>query len=205
MHETEPTRTSDEQVSERNEQRDTRPNEGPPRVYIASLSDYNAGRLYGKWIDAAVNEDDLHGAVESMLAVSPTPGAEEFAIHDYEGFGPLRLGEYESLETVSRVARGISEHGPTYAHWAALTGASDAETLERFEDAYRGHWDSVEAYAESLLDDLGANSFIDEAVPEYLQPYVKLDIAGFARDLEYGGDITISEGDGGTYVFGSNW
>ena len=39
-----------------------------------------------------------------MLARSPMPGAEEWAIHDYEGFGPLRLGEYEDLGTISQIA-----------------------------------------------------------------------------------------------------
>ena len=69
-----------------------------------------------------------------------------------------------------------------------------------FEEVYRGHWESVTAYAEDFLDLLGANRYIEE-VPEYLQPYVKLDVEGFARDLELGGDIITSVGDGGVYVF----
>ena len=96
-----------------------------PRIYVASLSDYNAGRLHGAWIDAAVEPDVLTESINDMLRTSPEPGAEEWAIHDYEGFGPLRLGEYESLTTVSTIAQGIAENGP-----ASLTGrASSAPAI----------------------------------------------------------------------------
>jgi antirestriction protein len=172
-----------------------------PRIYAASLSDYNAGRLVGAWLDAAVEAGELAAGVQAMLASSPTPGAEEWAIHDYEGFGPLRLDEYESLETVASVARGIAEHGPAFAHFAALVGPSDSDELARFDDAYLGHAESLTAYAEALLDDLGYRSQIEAAVPEHLQPYIRFDIEGFARDLELSGDITTSDGDGGVYVF----
>ncbi len=136
-----------------------------------------------------------------MLAGSPTPGAEEYAIHDYENFGPLKLGEYESIETVARFARGISEHGVAYAHWAALVDERSPEALGHFEDAYRGHFDSLVDYAAQLFDDFGYNDLIETIVPEHLRPYVRIDIEAFARDLELSGSVTTSEGDGGVYVF----
>ena len=172
-----------------------------PRIYIASLSDYNAGRLHGAWIDAAADSEELAQSIQAMLKTSPEPGAEEWAIHDYEGFGPLRLEEYESLETVSGIALGLAEHGPAFAHWAALIDTNDREALGRFGDAYLGHWDSLTAYAEELLDDLGVYRQIEEALPEHLQPYVMIDVEGMARDMELGGQITTSEGDGGVYIF----
>jgi len=172
-----------------------------PRIYVASLSDYNDGRLHGSWIDAAQEPDELDRAVGAMLSRSPISGAEEFAIHDYENFGPLRLSEYESLETVSRIATGIAEHGPPFAHFAALVDSNDVDELDGFEDAYLGHFVSVQDYAEYLLDDLGYEELIDRTVPEHIRPYVHLDVEGFARDLELSGDVTASEGDGGVYVF----
>ena len=136
-----------------------------------------------------------------MLRTSPGPGAEEWAIHDYEGFGPLRLEEYESLETVSAVALGIAEHGPAFAHWAALIGTNDNESPAHFEDAYLGHWDSLTAYAEEFLNDIGVYRQIEESLPDHLQPYVTIDVEGMARDMEFGGQITTSEGDDGVYIF----
>jgi antirestriction protein len=174
-----------------------------PQVYVASLSDYNDGRLHGAWVNATQEPDGLHEDVTTMLARSPMPGAEEFAIHDYEGFGPLRLSEYESLGTVSLIAKGIAEHGPAFAHWAALVGTNEPDVLAEFEDHYEGHAASVEAYAEQLLEDMGFGSDFDLAgqLPASLQPYVRFDVEGFARDLELSGDIMTSEGDGGVYVF----
>jgi len=83
-----------------------------PRIYVACLAAYNNGRLHGAWIDANQSADDIAAEVQTMLAASPEPGAEEWAIHDYEGFGELRLSEWESFERVASIAAGIAEHGP---------------------------------------------------------------------------------------------
>ena len=174
------------------------------RIYVASLSDYNDGRLHGTWLDANTTPDELNAGILAMLARSPTPGAEEWAIHDFEGFGPLRLGEYESVDTISQIGRGIAEHGAAYAHWANLCGTSDREELARFDDFYLGHWNSTADYAEELISDLGIDRIIEDHVPEPFQGYVSVDSDGFARDLEYSGDIAASDGDGGVYLFDQN-
>lgn len=188
-------------VAKAQEERDPR---SATRIYVASLSDYNDGRLHGTWLDAEAEPDELNDGIQAMLAGSPMGGAEEWAIHDYEGFGPLRLGEYESVATISQIGQGIAEHGAAYAHWASICGTDDRDELARFDDTYLGHWPSIGEYAENLLDDLGINDAIEHAVPESLQPYVTVDVDGFARDLEYSGDVTSSEGDNGVYLFDQN-
>lgn len=174
-----------------------------PRVYVASLADYNAGRLHGEWVDLD-DAQDLGERVQAMLRRSPEPVAEEWAIHDYEGFGPLHLDEYESLDTVAMLAQGIRQHGPAFAHWVALEGATTGDLLARFEDAYLGHWESIEAFAESLFDDFGYQQILDQIIPEQLQPYVRFDAEAWARDLDLGGDITTSQADRGVYVFNAH-
>lgn len=57
-----------------------------PRIYVACLAAYNNGILYGKWIDADQDADSIRLEIQIMLAGSPVPRAEEWAIHDYEGF-----------------------------------------------------------------------------------------------------------------------
>lgn len=167
---------------------------------MASLSDYNTGILHGSWIDADQDLEGLEEAVTDMLARSPTPGAEEFAVHDFEGFGDYRVEEYESLDWINRIASGIAEHGPAYGAWAERCGHNEDE-LGRFDEAYLGQWSSVEKYAEELLDDLGYLSAVDEAVPDMLRPYVQVDIEGFARDLELSGDLTVVEHSFGVWLF----
>jgi len=173
-----------------------------PRIYVASLSDYNAGRLHGAWIDAAQEPDELLGDIDRMLSASPTRGAEEWAIHDYEGFGGLRLSEFESMGMVSLIARGVVEHDVAFAAWAAHVGTTDTEVLNRFEDAYLGEWSSLEAYAEELLSDLGYDRLLDEVIPEPLRPYVAIDVAGFARDLQLSGDVSVvDQPSGEVWIF----
>lgn len=170
-----------------------------PRIYVASLADYNAGRLHGRWIEAAQDPDDLQREIDAMLAESLEPHAEEWAIHDFEDFNGLHLGEWENLDHVSQVANGIKEHGIAYAHWATLV--SDDEELDQFEERYLGHWPSLTAYAENILEDLGLDQEVERYIPANLRPYVILDSEGFGRDLQLGGDISAIDGDGGVYVY----
>lgn len=165
-----------------------------PKIYVASLSDYNNGCLHGAWLEADQAYEALAAGVQLMLAASPTNGAEEWAIHDFEGFGGVRLSEYEPLSIVSTLALGIRERGPAFAAWANFVDR-DPEQLRRFEEAYRGHWKTVQEYAESLLDELGLEAELDRAITGSLRSYVRVDYEGFARDLHLGGDIWIGERD----------
>lgn len=170
-----------------------------PLIWVASLTDYNNGRLVGQWIDAARSADAVASDISMMLATSASPGAEEWAIFDYEGFGPLRIGEYESLERVTAVARSTVEKGPAFAHLASLIGI--AEALEQFDDVYVGHHDSFHEYVEELIDELGYRELIEASVPRALQAYVLFDAYEFADDLWTSGSYLTSEGDEGVYIF----
>lgn len=167
-----------------------------PNIYVDSLGDYNDGRLHGSWIDATQSADELFAEVHSMLRRSPIGGAQGFAIHDYQGFGPWHPSEYESIETIAAVASGIAEHGPAFAHYVALRG-TEADLLPGFEDDYLGHYESAEAYVEDLLADLG----ISIQGPPELEAYVHPDVVAHARDLELSGELDVSEGDGCVYLF----
>lgn len=178
-----------------------------PRIYAASLSDYNNGILHGRWIDATSDIVEMQQAISEMLATSPTTArhgepAEEWAIHDYDDFGDIRVDEHQSLATIAKWAEGIERHGEAFAAWVAHVGETGDDLIEQFEDRYQGEWESIEAYAEYLLDELSAKRVIDEA-PEWLQPYLKLDVEGFARDLELGGDAIAADSPRGrSWIFG---
>ncbi len=180
--------------------------EREPRIYVASLTDYNNGILHGEWISAEADPEQLYAKTRDMLARSPTARrygevAEEWAIHDHDGFAGIRLGEHEDFATVSRLARGIVDHGPAFAAWVDLRGKHDDE-LDEFEDHYFGEYDSVRDYAEHILDDLGYLDEIEQVVPDYLKPYVAIDSSAFGRDLVLSGDIHVHENDEGkVWVF----
>lgn len=169
-----------------------------PMIYVASLSDYNAGRLHGQWIDATQSPDELLKEIGSMLKTSPIRGAEEWAIHDYQDFPGLRLSEYESIETISRIALGIAEHGTAYALWTSQIGTDDLEFAGQFEDHYVGSWERPEDFANHILDQHGYWAAIDQ-IPEPTRHYLMLDKARFLRDLK--AQYLIIENQGKTYAF----
>ena len=73
-----------------------------PWIYVACLASYNNGFLHGAWIYAAQDYENIIDEIGDMLKKSPVIAlygeiAEEWAIHDYEGFGDLHINEYIQL------------------------------------------------------------------------------------------------------------
>lgn len=150
-----------------------------PRVYLACLASYNAGTLHGAWADAT-DESELREAVAAMLADSPAPHAEEFAIHDHEGFGSWGPDEYEELAEVAAKGAFIAEHGPLGAEVLAHFSGRLDEAEGVFED-YAGEWPDLGSFAEDLTEQSGV------AIPDSVRLYVDYDAMG--RDMELGGDV----------------
>jgi len=159
------------------------PSEDAPRIYVACLAAYNNGCLHGRWIEATT-PDDIMGQVRAMLAASPLPGAEEWAIHDYEGFEGAHLSEYASFETVCNLADFIAEHGRLGALVHRHFG-DDLEQAEASFDDYAGTYASRADFAEDLHRDTGTE------IPAALEYYI--DWSALARDMELGGDIMVFE------------
>ena len=82
-----------------------------PRIYVASLSDYNNGHLHGRWIKAAQTPDRIYDEIHQMLATSPSPSAEEWVIHDHEGVASHDIAANESINTISRLANRFTQLG----------------------------------------------------------------------------------------------
>lgn len=119
-----------------------------PRIYCACLSAYNNGKLYGRWIDCDQDADDIWIEINEMLAASPEPDAEEWAVHDFEGWHGLTISEYPDVEEICTWAELIVEHGAAIAKfigWAKDVGiTADAD---EFQARYCGHWESSQKFA----------------------------------------------------------
>jgi antirestriction protein len=176
-----------------------------PAICVASLADYNNGILHGTWIDAAREPEEIQADINAMLASSREPNAEEWAIHDYEQFGRARVYEHDSIENISRIAKGITEHGYAFSAWIDLFEGEPANfDVNSFRESYLGHYDSVHDYVEQMADDLGYTQELHK-LPEHLQSYVQINYAAIARDMELSGDIgTISDPNGGVWIFRTN-
>lgn len=163
-----------------------------PRIYVACLASYNNGVLFGRWIDADMHSDDIQTDIETMLADSPAPDAEEWAIHDYEGFQGFDVGEWGDIDDLAETARLVIEHGSAYALYSANVG-NDYANESDFQDSYCGEYESETAYAEGLADDLYGD------LDNPLWPY--FDYEKFARDLFCGGDYWSAEDGSVVHVF----
>jgi antirestriction protein len=152
------------------------------KIYVADLAAYNNGKLHGVWIDATQELDDIQDQINEMLENSPEELAEEWAIHDYEGFESANLSEYASFETVCELADFITEHGELGAKLMSHFGDDLAEARAAFED-YAGEYRSAADFAESLHEDTGTE------IPESLRYYI--DWQALARDMALNGEIMV--------------
>ena len=164
-----------------------------PMIYFACLTAYNAGHVHGQWLDAARKPVEIQDDIRSILASSPVASSEDYAIHDYEGFGAIRIHENYSIPEVSGLALLIEEHGEAFTAYASHVGNEYATELS-FQDAYHGHWESERAYAEHLFDEIYAYE-----VPENLRFYI--DYEAFTRDLFLNGYFSIPSSDHCVHVF----
>lgn len=156
----------------------------PIRIYVACLASYNNGTLHGEWIDATQGQDAIWRDVSQMLLRSPAEYADEWAIHDYEGFGSIHLSEYASFETVASYATFIEEHGDLGAKLVSYFGDLD-DARDAIADHYAGQYDSLTDYAEQLTEEM-------TQIPESLRFYI--DYEKMARDLEINDVLAIQDG-----------
>lgn len=150
------------------------------RIYVACLAAYNNGHLHGRWIDATQGIEHIWEDVRAMLAASPIEDAEEWAIHDYEGFGSGTLSEYSSFETVANLAEFIDERGGLAC--ALIENFSgDVDQARAALEEYSGEYDSLGDFAHELHEETGTE------IPASLENYIDWDAMG--RDLDLNGDV----------------
>ena len=132
------------------------------RVYVADLAAYNNGYLHGVWIDATLELDEMQEQVSQMLKATPLDEeAEEYAIHDYEGFGAYKVSEYEGLESVHEVACFLEEFGEGAGDVLSYFSDDLEDARKALEENYNGCYSSLADYAEELTTETSE-------VPEHL-------------------------------------
>jgi len=167
--------------------------ENTPRIYVACLASYNCGILHGVWLDATQEVDIILKEISLMLSKSRIPGAEESAIHDYEGFCSLEISEYEAIEDVHQKALFVLAHGELGAKLATYYGGNLDDAEEALAEHYHGEHKTELDYAMDLFDEL----YLD-AIPEPARYYVDYDM--FQRDIFINDYFSIEVG-GKCHVF----
>ena len=163
-----------------------------PRIFVACLAAYNAGRLHGAWIDVE-DEETVGDAITAMLNASPVAGAEEFAIHDHDGFGGVTIGEYEDIGRVVEIASFLRERGQLGALVLDHLGGNIDEASEALDDGYRGAFECLADYFQELTEET-------VMIPEPLRLYI--DYEAMARDAVLSGEVfTLRTAHGKVHVF----
>lgn len=163
-----------------------------PRLYVACLAAYNNGILHGAWIDANQDVWAIYDEISAMLRASPIPNAEEWAIHDYEGFEGVRIAEYAGIEGVAEIAAFIAAHGRLGAKLIAYFGELE-EAQEAMTDRYHGVYSDLADYVQGIMEEC-------VTIPDSLRFYI--DWQAMARDAVMGGDLfTIQTAHDEIHVF----
>lgn len=134
-------------------------------IYVSCLSSYNHGILHGEWIDACLDVEEIDQNIKKMLACSPMEGAEEFAIHDHDGFGGYEIGEFMNVQRVHDIACFINAY-PKYGVSLLKVFNDDLEQATSCaENCYAGCYTSTEDYAMQLAEE-------HYQIPAFISPYV---------------------------------
>jgi antirestriction protein len=151
-----------------------------PRIYVACLAAYNSGRLHGAWIDVGASEWVIWDGIQAMLKTSPMAGAEEYAIHDYEGFEGVRIEEYTGIDTLTAIAAFLAEHGNLGAAVLDYYSNDLDEAREAMAERYLGSYTSLTDYVQDITEE-------SLTIPQVLQYYI--DWQSMARDAELNGEL----------------
>ncbi|MBD2416632.1 antirestriction protein ArdA [Anabaena cylindrica FACHB-243] len=180
-----------------------------PKIYVACLSAYNSGKLHGLYIDATQDTEDILDDINWMLSWSPVRNyepCEEWAIHDHENFGDFSIGEYESLEYISQLAKALDSAADKDAMSAwlnyakGLTSDPNIEELaEEFGSYYCGRWDSEKDFA-LKSEDIESMFNWSEFEKNFKFWSFHIDWDSVARELFMEGYDSV-KADRGVYVF----
>ena len=159
-------------------------------IYVASLSDYNAGILHGAWIDCSQGAAHVWEQIENILETSPYAArygetAEEWAIHDFNFMG-IQLSESEGIDELCELAEALEEHGEPLVAYLENLGTRD---FSGFEDAFCGVYESEREYAEELAGEL-----MPHDAPDFLTRY--FDYEAFSRDLFLSDNFSVNVSEG---------
>lgn len=134
-----------------------RRNPTTPRIYVANLAAYNAGRMKGKWIEPSTDADEL--AEQVAEAIGGNVDRDEWAFHDYDAFP--NMGETPSLEDVAAMAELLEEHPYGIVKAAMDIVGDDVDAIKKLLDEGYGVYESKKDYAEELIENMGGVDQLD--------------------------------------------
>lgn len=181
-----------------------------PAIYVADLAAYNSAILFGKWISLSRKDsDEVYEEINAMLAegtklysrITLSDKHEEFAIHDYEGFGPIKVGEYDSISDLVEHVERMDDNPDKYFAYLSAVGEDYGDGYD--PDNIMGPYDSREDYAWEMLDlmigDSDLTGYLESKGVPFAE-YIKFDAKDFAFSESCNGSVSFGEYGGKTYA-----
>lgn len=167
------------------------------RIYVGTYGKYNAGSLFGQWIDLT-KCTDKETFIEACQFLHNDENDPELMFQDYDGILHDIPKSWVSESSISEEVFEFLEHfsdeearGEAFLNWVSISGYNGDfhYLLSHFEEAYQGDYDSEKAFAEYLAEEMGWYSAMKKAgINEYY-----FDEEAYARDL-FMSDYTYSNG-----------
>lgn len=131
------------------------------------------------------------------------PSAEEWAIHDHEGFAGLITSEWPDLDDVAAIAEILGEDDDDKRRgllWLVNDrGYSIADAIAK-ADEVRTYQADVHDLAADYAQELAADCIEDFAERSSQWPFNCIDWEQAGRELEMGGDVDVTEQDGERFL-----
>ncbi len=166
-----------------------------PKIYVGTYAKYNNGSIDGKWIDLS-KYNTYEEFLEACYKLHEDEDDPEFMVQDYENFPEkwYHEGGLPTEEEFDKINEYYLMDDSQKDAYAAYVSYTDNDSIEDFEDAYEGQFDSPEDFAYHIVDDMGWDSVGQENLDTYF------DYDSFGRDLMYDfhrgdPDNTDSEGE----------
>lgn len=168
-----------------------------PSIYVACLSAYNNGFLHGCWIDLTDKSlEEVWEKIMEMLKASPMQDAEEWAIHDYQGFEDFDVSESHDLEKLVNLCELKENLDIPFEIVAYLANDFGIENVEEYyNDNFIGIFKNDEEFA---MADVENHGYFDKS-NEFLERYFDYD--SYAKDLLDNSYIFSVKTDEGKYYF----
>ena len=152
------------------------PCDGEPSVYVGTYGKYNEGSLCGLWIDlSSFNDyDEFINFCKAIYADEEDP---ELMAQDYEGFPRQWYNEgfmsEDDFDNILEYSDMCDKHGSD----AVDDYMEFHNTLDNFEEAYCGEWDSEEDFARHIVEECYNLEKMMGSLANYF------DYEAFAREL----------------------
>lgn len=132
-----------------------------PAIYVACLASYNAGKLFGHWLNLEDGPDagEIKTAIDLVIKESPEPFAEEYAIHDSQGLpGFLARSEWPDIQQLAdycQVWADMTCDDDALAYRIACDDAGVVLEEDDFRSQFRGWFEEPWYFAMEHAEEAG--------------------------------------------------